>query len=55
MKKISHLILGLLLFVSTVIASPKKEKCTYIKEFFEELEREAEESKIYNDIKTSFK
>ena len=26
------------------------EKCTYIKEFFEELEREAEESKIYDDI-----
>ena len=26
------------------------EKCTYIKEFFEELEREAEESKIYEDI-----
>lgn len=26
------------------------EKCTYIKEFFEELEREAEASKIYEDI-----
>jgi hypothetical protein len=26
------------------------EKCTYIKEFFEELEREAEASKIYKDI-----
>lgn len=26
------------------------EKCTYIKEFFEELEREAEESKIYDAI-----
>jgi hypothetical protein len=26
------------------------EKCTYIKEFFEELEREAAESKIYEDI-----
>lgn len=26
------------------------EKCTYVKEFFKELEREAEESKIYEDI-----
>lgn len=26
------------------------EKCTYIKEFFAELEREAEASKIYEDI-----
>jgi hypothetical protein len=26
------------------------EKCNYIKGFFEELEREAEESKIYEDI-----
>ena len=29
MKKISSLILAVLLFVSTVIANPKKEKCTY--------------------------
>ena len=31
MKKISSLVLSLLLFVTTVIANPKKEKCTYIK------------------------
>jgi len=37
-------------FVFYYESTEEFEKCTYIKKFFEELEKEGKESKIYEDI-----